>query len=99
MGGGMATATSSTLSVGTLGFDVYDPAAKQLLWRGSATKTLNPPKDPDKRQKNLDKSVAKLLKNFPPIFETHDQAAKSPNQTEPRPTGGEPSLIVACLGS
>jgi Domain of unknown function (DUF4136) len=66
MGGGMATATSSTLQVGTLAFDAYDPAAKQLLWRGSATKTLNPPKDPTKRQKNLDKAVAKLLQNFPP---------------------------------
>jgi hypothetical protein len=66
MGGGMATATSSTIQIGTLAFDVYDPAEKQLLWRGSATKTLNPPKDPDKRQRNLDKAVAKLLKNFPP---------------------------------
>jgi hypothetical protein len=66
MGGGMATATQTTLQVGTLGFDVYDPATKQLIWRGSATKTLNPPKDPSKRQKNLDKAVAKLLKNFPP---------------------------------
>jgi len=27
---------------------------------------LNPPKDPEKRQRNLDKAVAKLLKNFPP---------------------------------
>lgn len=66
MGGGMATATQSTLQVGTLGFDVYDPTAKQLIWRGAATKTLNPPKDPTKRQKNLDKAVAKLLKDFPP---------------------------------
>jgi hypothetical protein len=65
-GGGMATATSSTIQVGTLGFDVYDQAGKQLIWRGSATKTLNPPKDPEKKQKNLDKAVAKLLKNFPP---------------------------------
>jgi hypothetical protein len=65
-GGGMATATSTTLQIGTLGFDAYDPAAKQLVWRGSATKTLNPPKDPSKRQKNLDKAMAKLLKNFPP---------------------------------
>ncbi len=64
--GGMTTATSSTIRVGTLGFDVYDPADKQLVWRGSATKTLNPPKDPEKRLKNLDKAVAKLLKNFPP---------------------------------
>jgi Domain of unknown function (DUF4136) len=66
MGGGMATATSSTIQIGTLGFDVYDQAGKQLIWRGSATKTLNPPKDPEKKQRNLDKAVAKLLKNFPP---------------------------------
>lgn len=66
MGGGMSTATSSTIHVGTLGFDVYDHGTKQLVWRGSATKTLNPPKDPAKRQRNLDKAVAKLLKNFPP---------------------------------
>jgi hypothetical protein len=66
MGGGMGTATSTTIQIGTLGFDVYDQAGKQLVWRGSATKTLNPPKDPEKRQKNLDKAVAKLLKNFPP---------------------------------
>jgi uncharacterized protein DUF4136 len=66
MGGGMASATSSTIQIGTLAFDVYDQAGKQLVWRGSATKTLNPPKDPDKKQKNLDKAVGKLLKDFPP---------------------------------
>ena len=65
-GGGMATATSSTIQVGTLGFDVYDRANKQLVWRGFATKTLNPPKEPEKRQKNLEKAVAKLLMDFPP---------------------------------
>lgn len=66
MGGGMATATSTTLQVGTLGLDFYDPATKQLIWRGSVSKTLDPSAKPDKRQKNLDKAVAKLLKNFPP---------------------------------
>jgi Domain of unknown function (DUF4136) len=66
MGGGMVTATSSTIQIGTLGFDVYDQAGKQLIWRGSATKTLNPPKDPEKKQKNLNNAVAKLLKDFPP---------------------------------
>jgi Domain of unknown function (DUF4136) len=66
MGGGMATATSTTIQIGTLGFDVYDQSGKQLIWRGSATKTLNPPKDPEKKQRNLDNAVAKLLKNFPP---------------------------------
>jgi len=38
--GGMGTATSSTISVGTLVLELYDPAAKQLVWKGSATKTL-----------------------------------------------------------
>ena len=66
MGGGMASATSSTLSIGTLGFDVYDAKAKQLIWRGAATKTLDAKPSPDKRQKNLDKAVEKLLKDFPP---------------------------------
>lgn len=65
-GGGMTTATSSTIQVGTLGFDVYDRSNKQLIWRGFATKTLNPPKEPEKRQKNLEKAVAKLLQDFPP---------------------------------
>jgi hypothetical protein len=65
-GGGMATATSSTIQIGTLGLDFYDPSPKQLLWRGQATKTLNPSKDPEKNQERLNKAMAKLLKDFPP---------------------------------
>jgi hypothetical protein len=66
MGGGMGTATSSTINIGTLGVDIYDPAGKQLLWRGSATKTLDAKASPQKRQQNLNKAATKLLKNFPP---------------------------------
>jgi hypothetical protein len=65
-GGGMATATSSTIAVGTLALDFYDPAVKQLVWRGEATKTLNPSGNQEKNMKNLDKATEKLLKNFPP---------------------------------
>src|SRR5215469_10425600 len=64
--GGMATATSSTISVGTLVLDLYDPATKQLVWTGNATKTLDPGSNQEKNQKNLDKAMAKLLKNYPP---------------------------------
>jgi hypothetical protein len=66
MGGGMSTATSSTINIGTLGLDMYDSAAKQLVWRGSATKTLDENPKPQKRQKNIEKAVTKLLKNYPP---------------------------------
>ena len=65
-GGGMATAQSSTINVGTLVVDVYDPATKQLVWTGSATKTLDPSSNQEKNQKNLNKAMQKLMKNFPP---------------------------------
>jgi Domain of unknown function (DUF4136) len=63
---GMARANTSTIEVGTLLVNVYDPAKKQLIWRGSATKSLDIKKDPDKNYKNLEKCVVKLLRNFPP---------------------------------
>ena len=65
-GGGMGTATSSIISIGTLVLDMYDPATKQLVWTGRATKTLDPGNNQEKRQKNLNNAMAKLLKNFPP---------------------------------
>jgi hypothetical protein len=65
-GGGTATATSSTITIGTLGLDVYDRTVKQLVWRGRASKTIDPNAKPEKRQKNLDKAMKKLLKNYPP---------------------------------
>lgn len=64
--GGMGTATSSTIDVGTLVLDMYDQAGKQLVWTGRATKTLDPGKSQEKNQKELDKSMEKLLKDFPP---------------------------------
>ena len=65
-GGGMATATSSAIKVGTLVLDMYDPTTKQLVWTGRATKTLDSGANQEKQQKNLDKAMQKLLKNFPP---------------------------------
>lgn len=65
-GGGWTTTTSSTINIGTLNVDFYDLATKKQIWRGEATKTLDPPKDPAKLQKNIDKAMAKLLKNYPP---------------------------------
>ncbi|MFL6352509.1 MAG: DUF4136 domain-containing protein [Bryobacteraceae bacterium] len=65
-GGGMSTTTSSTIQIGQLDLDMYDAAAKKLVWRGTASKSLDPKAKPEKRQKNLNKAVAKLLKNYPP---------------------------------
>jgi hypothetical protein len=68
--GGMASTTTygstSTIYVGTLDLSMYDPAQKQLVWRGSASKTLDPKAKPEKKEKNVKKAVTKLLKNYPP---------------------------------
>jgi hypothetical protein len=36
------------------------------VWRGVATKTLDPKAKPDKKEKNIAKAVTKLMKNYPP---------------------------------
>jgi len=64
--GGMGTATSSTINVGSLVLDMYDPTTKQLVWTGTATKTIDPGSNQEKNQKHLDKAMEKLLKNYPP---------------------------------
>jgi Domain of unknown function (DUF4136) len=66
MGGGMASATSSTIKIGTLALDIYDSGGKTLVWRGAATKTLDDRANPQKRQENINKGVEKLLKDYPP---------------------------------
>lgn len=67
-GGGMSTTTgsTSTIYVGQLALDMYASGQKSLVWRGTASKTMDPKAKPEKQQKNLTKAVAKLLKNYPP---------------------------------
>lgn len=66
MSSGMTTGSTSTIYKGTLVVDMYESAKKDLVWRGVATKTIDPKAKPEKQQKNLAKAVAKLLKNYPP---------------------------------
>ena len=55
-----------TIDVGTLVLDMYDTAAKQLVWTGRAHKVIDPNSSPTDRQKNLDNAAKKLLTDFPP---------------------------------
>jgi len=65
-GGGMATATQSTITTGSLTLDMYEPGTKSLVWTGSATKQIDTNAKQDKIEKNLNKGMAKMLKNYPP---------------------------------
>jgi hypothetical protein len=65
-GGGMTTGQTSTIYVGQLALDMYAASPKTLVWRGVASKTLDPKAKPEKQQKNLEKAVTKVFKNYPP---------------------------------
>jgi len=68
MGPGWSAGTEekSVIYQGQLAVDMYDPASHKLIWRGVASKTLDPNASPKKRQKNLNKAVTNLTKNYPP---------------------------------
>jgi len=65
-GSSVTTGQTSTFHVGSLVLDMYDSAHKDLVWRGVVSKTIDEKAKPDKQTKNLNKAVAKLLKNYPP---------------------------------
>jgi hypothetical protein len=67
-GGGFSSlqGQTSTIPIGTLVVGLYDPARKQLSWRGDATKTVSLKKDANKNYQNLEKAMVKLFKNYPP---------------------------------
>jgi len=68
--GGMTSTTTtgstSTIYKGQLALDMYDSTNHNLVWRGVASKTIDPKAKPEKQQKNLAKVAKKLLKNYPP---------------------------------
>jgi hypothetical protein len=66
MGSSMTTGETSTIYIGQVGIDMYSPGDKKLVWRGTASKSLDQRAKPEKQRKNLQKAMAKLLKNFPP---------------------------------
>ena len=59
-GGGMSTSTTtvSTYTVGTLIVDAYEPADKNLVWRGTGTVTLKA--KPEKRTQQINKIMTKM---------------------------------------
>jgi hypothetical protein len=65
-GSSMTTGQTTTIYVGQLDLDMYESAKKDLVWRGTVSKTLDPKAKPEKQEKNINKSIAKLLKKYPP---------------------------------
>ena len=63
-GGGFGTTVVNNYAVGTLVVDMFDTNTHQAIWRGVASDTISD--KPSKNTKNLNKSIDKMFKNFPP---------------------------------
>ena len=66
MGMNTTTATTSTIVTGQLDLDMYEAAKKQLVWRGVASKTLNPSSNPEKRRRIWPSPSPSFSKPIPP---------------------------------
>ena len=64
--GRVGSARVDQIVVGTLIVDLVDAANKTIVWRGIATKDLDPNASPEKRDKSINKAAEKLFKNYPP---------------------------------
>jgi uncharacterized protein DUF4136 len=64
--GRTGTARVDQIVVGTLVVDLVNAKTKTIVWRGVATKDLDPHASPEKRDKNINKAAEKLFKNYPP---------------------------------
>ena len=51
---------------GTLILDFIHGLTRELVWRGSVTKVIDPSATPEKREQVIDEAVARILVNFPP---------------------------------
>ena len=55
-----------TVYFGTLGIDITDPTLNRIVWTGIVSKAIDPKNSAVNKEKNLDKAVQKLLRDFPP---------------------------------
>jgi hypothetical protein len=65
-GMGVTTATAKDVPVGTLILDFVDGKDKDLVFRGTATSTIDGSASPEDRDKKIQEAVQKILENYPP---------------------------------
>jgi hypothetical protein len=63
---GMTTTTEQNYTEGTVILAMFDNGTKDLVWKGTASGTVDPGKSPEDRAKGIQGAVDKMLTDFPP---------------------------------
>lgn len=61
-----AGGAAATVHSGPLVLYMYDAAKKRLVWWSALPNAIDASASPEKKQRHLDKAIAKLLKDYPP---------------------------------
>ena len=67
---GSSVTTTTTYTNGTLIIDAYEPAEKQLVWRGTGTVTVK--EKPEKQAKQINKILTKMGKEWEKILKKQE---------------------------
>ena len=65
-GGGLATIAEASIHAGQLDLDMYAAREKKLVWRGAVSNAFDLNLNLDRSETKIQKSVEKLLQNYPP---------------------------------
>ena len=63
------TARAEDILRGTLAIDMVDALSNTIVWRAMASKDIDVNAKPEKREKNINKTVAKLFQSYPAASE------------------------------
>ena len=65
-GGGTTQTTVEKIPVGTVIIDLVDAKQKQMVWRGTASNTIDQKATPEQKQANVNAAMTQLFEKFPP---------------------------------
>ncbi|MEJ2482282.1 MAG: DUF4136 domain-containing protein, partial [Gemmatimonadota bacterium] len=60
------TTTERVFTEGSLTIDLFDTARKELVWRGTASETIDPSASPEQRDEIVARAVRDMFDGFPP---------------------------------
>ena len=89
-GGGLESIAEASIHAGQLDLDMYAAREKKLVWRGAVSNAFDLMLNLDRSETKIQKSVEKLLKNYPP-----NAANRPPDLNEERHSSGNLNLHAA----
>lgn len=67
LAGRSGVARTEQIVTGTLVVDLVDARTHTIVWRGTASREMDPKANGEKREKNITRAAERLFRNYPPV--------------------------------